>query len=65
MRYTLSDVLVVSYQTSGQTEVGVPVDQASFAYAQVKVEYWPQKADGSLAAPVVAGWDLKTNEPID
>ena len=55
LRYSLSDVLVTSYQTSGQEEKGVPVDQVSFAYAQVKVEYWPQKADGSLGAPIAAG----------
>src|SRR5215210_6648589 len=65
LRYSLSDVLVASYQTGGQAEVGVPVDQVSFKYAQVKVEYWPQKADGSLGAPVAAGWDLKTNEPLE
>jgi type VI secretion system secreted protein Hcp len=61
----LSEVLVTSYQTSGQGEEGVPVDQVSFAYAQVKVEYWPQKADGSLGAPLAAGWDLKANEPLE
>ena len=65
LRYTLSDVLVSSYQTNGQAEHGVPVDQVSFKYAQVKVEYRPQKADGSLGAPVTAGWNLKTNEPLE
>ena len=65
LRYTLTDLLVASYQTSGQAEEGVSVDQVSFAYAQVKVEYWPQKADGSLGAPIAAGWDLKTNRPIE
>jgi len=65
LRYTLSDVLVSSYQTNGQAEDGLPVDQLSFTYAQVKVEYWPQKVDGSLGAPVTAGWDLKTNRPLE
>jgi type VI secretion system secreted protein Hcp len=65
LRYTLSDVLVSSYQTNGQADDGVPMDQVSFKYAQIKVEYWPQKADGSLGAPVTAGWDLKTNEPLE
>jgi type VI secretion system secreted protein Hcp len=65
LRVTLSDVLVSSYQTSGQAEDGVPVDQVTFKYAQVKFEYWPQKADGSLGAPVTSGWDLKTNEPLE
>lgn len=64
LRYALSDVLVSSYHTDGQAEDSVPVDQVSFKYAQVKVEYRPQKADGSLGASVTAGWNLKTNEPL-
>ncbi len=27
--------------------------------------YRPQTADGSLGAPVMAGWSLKTNEPLE
>jgi type VI secretion system secreted protein Hcp len=65
LRYTFADVLVASYQTNGQAEGGVPVDEVSFKYAQVKIEYRPQKADGSLGAPVTSGWNLKTNEPLE
>ena len=65
MKYTLSDVLVASYHTDGQAEDSVPVDEVSFTYAQIKVEYRPQRADGSLGAPITAGWNLKTNEPIE
>lgn len=65
LRYSFSDVLVSSYQTNSQIEDGVPIDQVSFRYAQLKVEYRPQKADGSLGAPVTAGWNLKTNEPLE
>ena len=65
LRITLSDVLVASYQTSGQADYSVPVDHVTFKFAQVKVEYWPQKADGSLGAPVTAGWDLKSNESLE
>lgn len=62
---TLSDVLVASYHTEGQAEDSVPVDEVSFKYAQVKIEYRPQKADGSLGAPVTTGWNLKANEPLE
>jgi len=65
LKYTLSDVLVVSYHTDGQAEDSVPVDEVSLTYAQIKVEYRPQRADGSLGAPITAGWNLKTNEPIE
>ena len=65
LKYNLSDVLVASYHTNGQSEDGVPVDEVSFTYAQIKVEYRPQRADGSLGAPITAGWNVKTNEPIE
>ena len=65
LRYTLSGALVSSYHTEGQAEDGVPVDEVSFKYAQLKIEYRPQKVDGSLGAPVTAGWNLKTNEPLE
>ena len=65
LKVTLSDVIVASYQTNGQAEEGVPVDEVSFAYAQIEVEYRPQKADGSMEDSVMAGWNLKTNEPLD
>ncbi|MDQ3862856.1 MAG: type VI secretion system tube protein Hcp [Actinomycetota bacterium] len=65
LEYTLSDVLVASYHTGGQAEDSIPVDEVSFKYAQVKVEYRPQRADGSLGAPITAGWNLKTNEPLE
>jgi type VI secretion system secreted protein Hcp len=65
LKYTLSDVLVASYHTDGQAEDSVPVDEVSFTYAQIKVEYRPQRPDGSMGAPITAGWNLKTNEPIE
>ena len=65
LMFTLSDVLVVSYLTEGQAEDSVPLDEVSFKSAQVKIEYRPQKADGSLGASVTTGWNLKTNEPLE
>jgi type VI secretion system secreted protein Hcp len=65
LKYTLSDVLVASYHADGQAEDSVPVDEVSFTYAQIRVEYRPQRADGSLGAPITAGCNLKTNEPIE
>jgi type VI secretion system secreted protein Hcp len=65
LKYTLTDVLVASYHTDGQAEDSVPVDELSFTYAQIKVEYRPQRPDGSLGTPITAGWNVKTNEPIE
>src|SRR5918996_4117531 len=57
--YTLTDVLVSSYQTGGSThDPEGPIDQVSLGFARIQVEYRPQKADGSLDAPIKAGWDV-------
>jgi type VI secretion system secreted protein Hcp len=63
--YTFSDILVSSYQTggSGGGDV-VPVEQISLNYTKVEVEYKEQKADGTLAGPIKAGWDLKLNKKV-
>lgn len=60
---TLEDLLVSSYQ-SGDAAGGssVPTDQFSLNYAKIKYEYKPQKADGSLDAPVTMTWDIKANK---
>ena len=63
--YTFSDILVSSYQTggSGGGDV-VPVEQISLNYTKVEIEYKEQKADGTLAGPIKAGWDLKLNKKV-
>jgi type VI secretion system secreted protein Hcp len=60
--FTFSDLLVSSYQTGGASEV--PTDQISLNYAKVELEYKEQKADGTLAGGVKAGWDLKANKKV-
>lgn len=63
LRYTLSDVLVTSYQTGGSAEAEVvPMDQISLNFSKIQVEYTEQKPDGSAGGTVSAGWDVKTNK---
>jgi type VI secretion system secreted protein Hcp len=64
LKITLSDVLVSSYQTGGNQGSLVPVDQLSFNFAKIEIEYKPQKADGSLDAPAKSGWDVKANKKV-
>ena len=65
LEITMSDLLVSSYQTGGATSGSVlPTDQVSLNYAKIELEYKPQKADGTLDAPVKAGWDLKANQKV-
>jgi type VI secretion system secreted protein Hcp len=63
LTWTFSDVLVSSFQTGGSLHSDIlPMDQVSLNFAKLKVEYRPQKADGSLDAAVSAGWDVKSNK---
>jgi type VI secretion system secreted protein Hcp len=62
LTWTFTDVLVSGYQTGGAGGDLVPSDQVSLNFAKLKVEYRAQKADGTLDAPVSAGWDAKTNK---
>ena len=58
-------MLVTAYQTGGYRGAeDAPRDQVSLNFAKLRVEYKAQKADGSLDAPIVAGWDTKTNKQL-
>lgn len=56
----MSDVIVTSYQT-GAAEGSLPVDQVSLTFSKIEFEYATQAPDGSMGAPVKAGWDVRTN----
>ncbi len=61
----LNDVVVSSYVMQTPTEEDdVPVEQVAFSFSQIVVEYRPQRQDGSLDAPVHAGWDVKAGKSI-
>ena len=63
--YRFTDVVVSSYQTGGSTDDAEgPLDQVSLGFARIQVEYRPQKADGSLNAPVKVGWDALKNAKV-
>ena len=63
LNLTFSDVLVSGYQISGGSGE-VSMDSVSLAFSKVKFEYSAQKADGSLEAPSVAGWNLAANKKL-
>jgi type VI secretion system secreted protein Hcp len=63
LKWTFSDLLVSSYQTGAAAE-NAPIDQVSFNFAKIEVEYKEQKADGSFGAAFKAGWDIKANKKI-
>jgi type VI secretion system secreted protein Hcp len=65
LTWTFEDILISSYQTGGAEGVDIlPTDQVSLNFSKVRVEYRAQKADGTLDAPVTAGWDVKSNKQL-
>jgi type VI secretion system secreted protein Hcp len=57
----LTDILVSQFQlNAGRSEV-IPTEQIMLNFARIEFAYRPQKADGTLDAPVKAGWDVKAN----
>ena len=63
MKVTLSDVIISSYKTTG-TSGQAPMESFSLNFAKIEYEYTPQKADGSMDAPVKAGYDLALNKKV-
>ena len=59
----LEDVLISSYQSGGSSGA-VPTDSFSLNFGKIEFEYTPTRADGSAAAPVKAGYDVKANKKI-
>ncbi len=59
----LQDVLVSSYQASGQGG-SIPTDSFSLNFTKIQFEYSPQGADGTLDTPIKAGYDIKANKKI-
>jgi type VI secretion system secreted protein Hcp len=65
LKWQFTDLLVSSYQTGGAGSSDVlPLDQISLNFAQVEVAYKAQKADGTLAGALTAGWNLKQNVKV-
>ena len=62
---TMSDLLVSSYQSGGSAHSDVlPTDQISLNFSKIEWSYKPKKADGTLGAAVIAGYDLKLNKKV-
>lgn len=57
LAYTLEDVLVSGYQTSGTESDGL-VDQFTLRFKTAQMDFRQEKADGSADGVVAAGWDL-------
>ncbi len=64
LKYTFTDLVVSSYETGASRDVAILTDQVAFNFGRIEVEYRPQKPDGTLDAPIKAGWDVRANRPV-
>jgi type VI secretion system secreted protein Hcp len=65
LKYKFSDLLISSYQTggSGGSDV-IPMDQISFNFTKIEVEYYTQKPDGGVVLGAKAGYNVKENKAV-
>ena len=64
LTFSLTDVLVSSYQTSGAGGADGPEDAVSLNFGRIVVEYREQNPDGSPGPTTKAGWDVKANKKV-
>jgi type VI secretion system secreted protein Hcp len=64
IKITMKDVLVSSVSTGGGNGDNRITEIITLNFAEYKVEYTPQKKDGSGGAPIVAGWNIVRNVEV-
>ena len=60
--YKFTDVVITSVQEGGNGER--PVDQVSFAFSKITVEFKEQSPTGGVAGTTTFSWDLKANKAV-
>ena len=60
----LTDCLVSLYDQAAVAAGDVPQDAFALNYSKIEVTYKPQNPDGTLGAPIEAGWDVSANTKI-
>ena len=59
LKYSFWDLMVTSYETTGDPQTPLPTDQITLAFTKYQVDYKEQKADGTLGGAVQAWYDQK------
>ena len=59
LKVIFSDLLVSSFQTSGSGGDVVPMDEISFNFSKIEIEYREQKLDGTLGGAFKSWYDMK------
>jgi type VI secretion system secreted protein Hcp len=61
LKITMTDLIITSVTTGGSGGEDRLTENVSLNFAKFKVEYTPQKKDGSGDAPITIGWDVAGN----
>jgi len=61
LKITMTDLIVTSCTTGGSGGEDRLTENVSLNFAKFKVEYTPQKKDGTGDAPITIGWDIAGN----
>lgn len=61
LKITMTDLIITSVTTGGSGGEDRLTENVSLNFAKFKVEYTPQKKDGTGDAPVTVGWDIAGN----
>lgn len=64
IKITLEEVLVSSLQTGGSGGEDRLTENVVLNFGKFKVEYTPQKQDGSADATTTAAWDIPANKSV-
>ncbi len=64
VKITMNEVLITSLSTGGSGGEDRLTENISLNFAKFKLEYTPQKADGSADAVQTVGWDIATNVKV-
>ena len=64
IKITLNEVIVSSVSTGGSGGEDRLTENITLNFAKFKLEYTPQKADGTGDAAKTAGWDIAENKKV-
>jgi len=59
---TMEDLIVTSVEKGAGSDQDRVTETVTLNFARVKIDYTPQKADGSGGPVVVKGWNIEKNE---
>ncbi len=64
LKINMEDLIVSGYSTGGSGGEDRLTENITLNFAKVKVDYTPQKPDGTADSPLTTGWDIAANKKL-